>query len=162
MPVTKQAQATAGVEAGVDAALKRFIHAAINRQHTNYYDMLSNKDRAAKSREKYLQEQQQLQPNLADAYFERITYKITAITVNGTAAKVEAIYQFPDVESMIKKVYNLSVLDQQALPPLNAMKQKLDNAYAGKVLPMKAVTHHFNLIQENNDWHVYIEWDKAQ
>lgn len=158
IPVETQAQSSADAE----ITLKQFIDASINRQHNAYYDLLSEKDHAIKTREKYLEEQQQLQPNLADAYFHDITYQISAITLSGNDASAEVIYHFPDAERMIKQVYNLAILEKQGLPALDEMKQQMDIAFKDKPLPMKTATRHFNLVQENNAWRVYLGWDKPQ
>jgi hypothetical protein len=150
-----------GSTADAELILKQFIDASINRHHADYYDLLSAKDQAIKTKEKYLEEQQQLQPNLADAYFQEITYQISSITLTGTAAKADVIYHFPDAERMIKQVYNLSILDKQGLPALDDMKQQMDIAFKDKPLPMKTVTRHFNLVHENNYWRVYMGWDQS-
>ena len=157
-PVEIQIQTTVDAE----ITLKKFIDASITRQHSEYYDLLSEKDRAIKTREKYLEEQQQLQPNLADNYFHDITYQISAITLSGNNASAEVIYHFPDAERMIKQVYNLAILEKQGLPALDEMKQQMDIAFKDKPLPMKTITRHFNLLQENNNWRVYMDWDKQQ
>lgn len=151
----KQTRSTADAE----LTLKQFIDASISRQHADYYDLLSTKDQEIKTKAKYLEEQQQLQPNLADAYFHAINYQITAITLHGTEAKADVVYQFPDVETMIKQVYNLSVLESSTLPALDEMKQQLDAAFKDKPLPMKQVTRQFNLLNEHDEWRVHIGWD---
>jgi hypothetical protein len=156
IPVVTQTQSTADAE----IILKQFIDASINRHHNEYYDLLSEKDHAIKTREKYLEEQQQLQPNLADKYFHDITYQITAITFSGNDASAEVIYHFPDAERMIKQVYNLAILDKPGLPTLDEMKLQMDMAYKGKPMPMKTVTRHFNLVMENNNWRIHVGWNK--
>lgn len=156
-PEQKQLPATINAE----TILKQFIDASINRRHAEYYDLLSARDHAIKTRLQYLEEQGKLQPNLADEYFHDITYQITSITLNGSTAAAEVDYQFPDAERMIKQLYNLSVLDAGALPALDEMKKQMDATFRDKPLPMKNVKRHFNLVQENNDWRVYIGWDKS-
>ena len=158
MPAEKHTQATTGPE----IILKQFIDASIQRQHSDFYNTLSTRDQATKTKEQYLDEQQKLQPNLADAYFKDISYQITAITLQGTEAHADVNYLYPDVERMIKQVYNLSILDSSALPPLDEMKLQIDTAFKDKPLPIKKITRRFNLIQENNAWRVHLGWDKQK
>lgn len=158
MPADKQTLTTADVE----ITLKQFIHASINRHHTDYYDLLSASDQAVKTKEEYLEEQSKLQPNLADEYFHEISYEITSLTLNGSECNAEVLYQYPDVERMIKQVYNLSVLNKSALPALDEMKQQINAAFEGKPLPMKTLTRHFKLKHENNQWRVSTGWDRQK
>jgi hypothetical protein len=158
LPAAKDAHTTVSAE----TVLKKFIEASIKRQHTEFYDLLSNKDQATKTKEAYLQEQLKLQPNLADAYFQEITFEISSIKHNANEARAEVNYQYPDVERMIKKVYNLSILDPSALPALDEMKLQIDMAFKDNPLPKKTITRHFNLIRENNNWAVYLGWDKQK
>jgi hypothetical protein len=151
-----------GSTADAELILKQFIDASISRHHADYYDLLSAKDRAIKTKEKYLEEQQQLQPNLADAYFQEITYEITSVTLNGAEATADVTYLYPDVERMIKQVYNLSILDKATLPSLDEMKLQIDTAFKDKPLPKKTITRHFTLLQENKDWRLYMAWDKQK
>lgn len=157
-PLVRESQSTAPVE----SVLTQFIDASINRRHAEYYDLLSSKDKSVKTREKYLEEQQSIQPNLADHYFHRITYKIESVVFAGEEAKVEVLYKFPDVERMIKQVYNVAVLGEKGLPAMDEMKQRLDFEYQNKPLPVKSKTRHFTLLNENNEWRVYLGWDKPK
>ena len=68
----------------------------------------------------------------------------------------------PDVERMIKQVYNLAILGEQQLPALDEMKQRMDMEYESKPLPMKSKTRHFTLLNENGEWRVYVGWDKQK
>ena len=156
MPAVRHAQ----VKADATTQLEKFINASIRRQHDDYYNLITSQDQAIKTRAQYLDEQTRLQPNLADAYFEKISYVISALDITGTTAKAEVVYQFPDAERMIKKVYNLAILDIKSLPPLDEMKQKIDQTYQGKLIPMKAVTRHFNLLRESTGWRVAVGWNK--
>lgn len=154
-PETKQVEASAEIE----LTLRRFIDVSIQRRHEDYYNLLSSRDQAIKSKADYLKEQSQLQPNLADAYFDKINYNIVAIKQNNNEARAEVLYHFPDVERMIKQVYNLQILNNQSLPPLDEMKQQLDAAYKNQPLPAKQVTRQFNLLKEAGQWRVHIGWD---
>lgn len=149
-------------DAAVASLLTQFIDASINRRHEDYYDLLSAKDKSIKTKDDYLEQQNSLQPNLADHYFHRITYKITSMTVDKGEAKVEVLYQFPDVERMIKQVYNLAVLGEKQLPALDEMKQRLDLEFQDKPLPMKSKTRQFTLLKEDGEWRVYVGWDKQK
>lgn len=149
-------------DAELVSVLTQFIEASINRRHGDYYDLLSSKDKKIKTKDEYLEQQNSIQPNLADHYFHKITYKISALKVEGEEAKAEVLYQFPDVERMIKQVYNLSVLGEQQLPTLDEMKQRMDLEFQGKILPMKSKTRHFTLLNEKGEWRVYVGWDKQK
>ena len=156
MPAEKQASASVTAE----LILKQFIAASINRHHGDYYDLVSSMDQSAKTRDQYLEEQQALQPNLADAYFDKISYQISSIIITDTTASAEVVYQFPDAERMIKQVYNLAILEKQSLPPLAVMKQQMDAAYQDKPMPMKTITRRFTLQQEVDGWRVVVGWNK--
>lgn len=149
-------------DAELESVLTQFIHASINRQHEEYYELLSSKDKSIKTKDEYLEQQNSIQPNLADHFFHKITFDIKTITIQGEEAKAEVLYQFPDVERMIKQVYNLAVLGDQQLPALDEMKQRLDVEYQDKSLPMKSKTRYFTLLNENGVWRVYVGWDKQK
>ena len=149
-------------DAALESVLTQFIDASINRRHEEFYDLLSSKDKSIKTKDEYLEQQNSIQPNLADHYFHKITYKIATLKIEGEEAKAEVLYQFPDVERMIKQVYNLAVLGEQQLPALDAMKQRLDVEYQDKPLPMKSKNRHFTLLKEKGEWRVYVGWDKQK
>lgn len=149
-------------DASLKSVLTDFINASINRQHADYYELLSSKDKSVKTKDEYLKQQNSIQPNLADHYFHKITYKIATLTIQGEEAKAEVLYQFPDVERMIKQVYNLAILGDQQLPALDEMKQRMDMEFQNKPFPMKSKTRHFTLLNENGVWRVYLGWDKQK
>ena len=120
-PEVEQSQA----QTEVTAVLESFIDASIARQYKIYYEFLSEQDRAAKSREIFLQEKQAGGVTLADAFYDKITYRIETVEVVNDQARASVEYNFPDVEFMIKDKFGLSILSDFTEAEISKMKSQL-------------------------------------
>ena len=156
-PEVKQTQS----QVEVSSVLQSFINASIARQYDVYYELLSEQDRAVKSREVFLQEKQPGGVTLADAFYDKITYRIEHIEVDKDKAKVSVEYNYPNVEFMIKDMFGLSILSDFTDQEIIKMKEQLSQAYQGKSLPMKTTKRQFVLVRQPAGWRVLLGWKKA-
>jgi hypothetical protein len=149
---------TASLE--VSAVLERFIDASIARQYGEYYDLLSTKDQGVRTRQSFVDEKQTGDVTLADAFYDKISYRVEAVVIEEGQATVLVEYRYPDVEYMIKKQFGLSVLSDLTDQEIVRMKDELEQAYSVKPLPMKSRKREFTLLRQVDGWRVYLGWDR--
>jgi len=149
------------VKEQVGEVLQAFIKASISRDYRAYYALLSKQDKAVKSLSAFEQEKQAHGVSLADAFYDRINYRIEDIIVDKDRAKAVVDYRFPNVEFMIKDMFGLSILSDFTQDEIIKMKAQLEQAYQDKPLPMKASTRHFVLLKEDQGWRVLLNWKKT-
>lgn len=159
MDTPEQKQAQSRLEAS--AVLEEFIDASIARQYSRYYDLLSEQDQAVKSRDDFIQEKAPQGVTLADAFYDRIQYRIESIQVDADRAEALVNYRYPNVEFMIKDMFGLSILSDFTDAEIVDMKQRLEQAYQEKPLPMKTSSRKFVLLKQAPGWRVSLGWKKS-
>lgn len=157
--LTVDQQADAGPEAR--AVLDRFIQASIARNYPAYYGLLSQQDQAARSLQAFIQEKTQGGVTLADAFYDRIQYRIETMVVEADSATAMVDYRFPNVEFMIKDTFGLSILSDFTDAEIRDLKMRLESAYQDKSLPMKTSRRNFRLLREADGWRVLLGWKKS-
>ena len=136
-------------EAGLLAYLDTFYSGDI----AGSYDYLCETDRAAVSREKYVENINRALPVFMTAYFDRYSYQILSIDGDRNQATAEVEIVYPHFKRILaelltesqRQIYNDPKTAEKALAEIR-------KAYADKPLPMAKKKIPYRLVRENMRW----------
>ena len=152
---------TAGCDSNsmaIEYALARYLNAAFNGRYDEAYKYISGKDKAVKSLEESLPEQQWKEGPLKRYLTGYVSYNVTEITITGDSAKAKVVITAPNYSLIQMDVPEFDVTKAPVEGDYGSEMVKLLKKTYGKDLPITTETKDINLIKEGMTWKIFLDW----
>ena len=140
--------------------LSKYLNATLNLQYEEGYKYISNKDKEIKQLKEFLSECEQEDTPLVKALYDKSSYEIKGVLVNGNQAIANVELVIPDVLSILSDLMgtaSASALGEEKDD--NEVAKVLAEKYKNKDLPMTTIAETYKLVKQADGWKIFLDWE---
>ena len=142
-----------------EAVVSKYIDAHLHGDYKLAYQYISAEDKAVKSLDEYISEQDDGGPPLLEIFESSISYKIDRVTTKGDKAKADVTITVPDPSAIFGDLLGAAFSSVLAGDDAEEeLARILEEKYKGKRLPTTTFTESLELVKEADGWRVYFDW----
>ncbi|MBI3078986.1 MAG: cytochrome c oxidase assembly protein [Deltaproteobacteria bacterium] len=143
---------------------RRYVQAFYSHHYETAYDLLSESDRQAKSREDYLRERGEVSPLLVDLSTQLagvIRYEEVRVEPRGPGASVTLRMRLPEGPRILEELLAGKDPDRLSQAEQAALTRKLQDQIAAGNLPRLDAEQRFDLVRERGEWRLFLNWAES-
>jgi len=140
------------------AVLSTYVDASLQGRYKEAYAYVSSTDKAVKSLNDYLAENEETDNPFAQALVSSVSFNILNVTKTGQRATGEVQITLPDFDAIFKDIMGTAFKSVFSDANQKEIEQALAKKYESGDVPLTTRKETFQLVKEKEGWKVFLDW----
>jgi hypothetical protein len=146
------------LEPSLKGVLSSYLDASLKGRYKEAYGYVSSMDKAVKSLDGYLSENEEKDNLFAQALVSNVSFNILKLTKTGQRATAEVEITLPDFGVIFKDIMGAAFKSTFGGAEQKEIEQALAKKYESGGVPLATKKETFQLVKEQKKWKVFLDW----